>query len=355
LPAFPGAAGDSGATGPRAVLRLARHGQAPCRHTRKRARRPLSGPAVGTIGDAALPAPNSPIIIVGQTPAQLAHATHAKQITNISTTPPSSCDGPDCAVGAGVNARGIDLILSVVTAAMLFPVLIFIATATRLSAARREQRFAAMRLVGATPSQVAVISTVESSLAAAVGAAAGFGVFFALRPALAPIPFTGEPFFIGDLSLNLLDVVLVAVGVPLGAAVAARLALRRVSISPLGVSRSVTPAPPRAWRLIPLLFGLGQLAYFVAAGRPASTGGQILAFLPGFLLAVIGLVIAGPWVTMQGSRFLARRAHRPGALIAARRLADNPQAGFRAVSGLVLAGPVRHHRRNRRDQHNHRL
>ena len=295
------------------------------------------GRQIGTIGDAALPAPNSLIMIIGHTPAQLAHAPDARQITSISTTSPSSCNGPDCAIGAGVNARGIDLVLSVVTVALLFPVLIFIATATRLSAARREQRFAAMRLVGATPRQVAVISTVESSLAAAVGTALGFGVFFVLRPALAPIPFTGEPFFISDLSLNLLDVVLVAVGVPLGAAVAARLALRRVTTSPLGVTRSVTPAPPRAWRLIPLLLGLGQLAYFVAAGRPASTGGQILAFLPGFLLTVVGLVIAGPWVTMQSSRFLARRAHRPGALIAARRLSDNPQAGFRAISGLVLA------------------
>ena len=36
-------------------------------------------------------------------------------------------------------------------AALLFPVLIFVGAATRLSAARREQRFAAMRLVGATP------------------------------------------------------------------------------------------------------------------------------------------------------------------------------------------------------------
>ena len=31
------------------------------------------------------------------------------------------------------------------------------------------------------------------------------------------------------------------------------------------------------------------------------------------------------------------RAGRPGALIAARRLADDPRAAFRAVSGLVLA------------------
>ncbi len=51
---------------------------------------------------------------------------------------------------------------------------------------------------------------------------------------------------------------------------------------------------------------------------------------------IVGLVIAGPWLTMAGARFLARRASRPGALIAARRLADDPRAGFRAVSGLIL-------------------
>ena len=46
---------------------------------------------------------------------------------------------------------------------------------------------------------------------------------------------------------------------------------------------------------------------------------------------------AGPWLTLAGARLLARRTSRPGTLIAARRLADNPKAGFRAVSGLVLA------------------
>jgi cell division protein FtsX len=45
----------------------------------------------------------------------------------------------------------MDLVLAVVAAALLFPVLMFIGTATRLAATRREQRFAAMRLVGTTP------------------------------------------------------------------------------------------------------------------------------------------------------------------------------------------------------------
>jgi len=62
----------------------------------------------------------------------------------------------------------------------LFPVLTFISTATRLAAARREQRFAAMRLAGATPRQFSVISAVEASVAAVAGVTAGFGLFFLL-------------------------------------------------------------------------------------------------------------------------------------------------------------------------------
>jgi predicted lysophospholipase L1 biosynthesis ABC-type transport system permease subunit len=220
---------------------------------------------------------------------------------------------------------------------MLAPVLIFIATATRLSAARREQRFAAMRLVGATRKQVSLLAATESTAAAVLGVAAGFAIFFLLRAPVAGIPFLGEPFFPADMSLSLPDILVVAIGVPVAAAVAARLALRRVYISPLGVARRTTPKPPRAWRVVPLLAGLAELGFFVVHGTPASPTGELWALLPGFLLIIVGLVIAGPWLTMAAARVMARRTSHPGALIAARRLADDPRAAFRAVSGLVLA------------------
>ena len=216
--------------------------------------------------------------------------------------------------------------------------LVFISTATRLAAARREQRFAAIRLTGATPRQVSVISTVEASLSALAGVAAGFGLYLLLHPLLLAIPsFTGEPFAPGDLSLRLPDVLVVAIGVPVAAAVAARIAMRRVQISPLGVTRRVTPAAPRAWRVIPLLAGLAELAYFAGAGHPKSSNGQIEAYFLGFLLMMAGVVIAGPWLTMVGSRVLARRTSSPATLIAGRRLGDNPRAAFRSISGLILA------------------
>ena len=221
--------------------------------------------------------------------------------------------------------------------AILMPVLIFIATATRLSAARREERFAAMRLAGATRRQVSLIAAAESTVAAILGVAAGFGVFFLLRIPVAGIPLIGQPFFPAELTLSLPDILAVAIGVPLFAAVAARLALRRVQVSPLGVARRARPKPPLAWRMAPLLAGPAELGFWTIHGHPASTGGQVQAFASSFALILVGLFIAGPWLTLAAARAMARWTTRPGTLIAARRLADNPKAAFRAVSGLVLA------------------
>ena len=290
------------------------------------------GNRIGVIGRSALPSPDSLIVIVGHSADELSRVPGAARIGVIATLTPGNCG--DCI--AGFNADAMTLILSVTSAALLVPVLIFIGTATRLAAARREQRFAAMRLVGATPGQVSVVSAVESTVAAVAGTVAGFGVFFLLRIPLAGLPFTGEPFYPADLSLGAADILLVAVGVPVAAAVAARIALRRVRISPLGVNRRVTPRAPRAYRMIPLVAGIAELAYFVGR-RPETTNGQTQAYLTGILLMMVGLVIAGPWLTMIGARFLAHRSNRPATLIAARRLSDDPRAGFRAISGLVLA------------------
>ena len=214
------------------------------------------GRLAGTIGDAALSSPDSLVIIIGHSPAQLAGTPGSVRVTSIATMVPGRFDARVNPKGlnymppsAGIESVSIDLILSVVALAMLAPVLIFIATATRLSAARREQRFAAMRLVGATRRQVSLLAATESTAAAVLGVAAGFGIFFGLRAPVAGIPFLGEPFFPADMSLSLPDILAVALGVPVAAAVAARLALRRVHISPLGVARRTTPRPPSIrWR-----------------------------------------------------------------------------------------------------------
>ena len=99
----------------------------------------------------------------------------------------------------------------------------------------------------------------------------------------------------------------------------------------------MTPKPPRWWRVIPLAAGIAELGFFVVHGQPAAVSGQVEAFTSGFALLIIGLMTAGPWLTMAGARVLARRTSSPGGLIAARRLSDDPRGTFRSVSGLILA------------------
>jgi hypothetical protein len=316
------------------------------------------GHLAGVIGDAALPSPDSLVIVAGRIPAQLARTRNSVQVTSVAEAMPVGAAGPgfqtQC-LGSGCpplpNPKGLDyfpsdpgggansinLILAVVALAILTPVLIFIGTATRLSAARREERFAAMRLAGATRGQVSLIAAIESTAAAVLGTAIGFGLFFLLRVPVAGIPFIGQPFFPAELTLSLPDILLVATGVPLFAAVAARMALRRVNISPLGVGRRARRKPPGAWRVIPLLAGLAELGFWTIHGHPASESGQIQAFASSFLIILVGLFIAGPWLTMAAARAMARWTSRPATLLAARRIGDDPKAAFRAVSGLVLA------------------
>jgi hypothetical protein len=290
------------------------------------------GHEIGVLGATALPSPDSLLILIGRTPAEAAARPFATKVTGVLTTAPDRCD--NCYVG--LPSAAMNLVLGVVAAALLFPVLMFIGTATRLAATRREQRFAAMRLVGATSRQLSVISAVEAAAAAIAGTVLGFLLYAALHPALARVPFTGLRFFPADLSLTVTDVLVVAIGIPLGAMTASWLALRRVRISPLGVTRRVTPRPPSAWRLVPLAGGLAEMVFFLGR-RPDTSNGQLLAYLSGIFLIMVGLVVAGPWLTMLGARMLAARAGHAPMLIAGRRLADNPKVAFRAVSGLMLA------------------
>lgn len=105
-------------------------------------------------------------------------------------------------------------------------------------------------------------------------------------------------------------------------------------ISPLGVSRRATPKPPAFWRLTTLAIGIAVFAFGLSATTHNGIGAEAY---PGLIITMIGLVIAGPWLTAQAARLLGRLSRGSSGLLATRRLADNPRVAFRSVSGLVLA------------------
>jgi FtsX-like permease family len=281
------------------------------------------GTLAGTIGDAALTGPDELVIYVGYEPSVLAKVPGTRWVTAIGTAP-----GPEVFTPFFRYAFATGVL------AVLFPVLILISTATRLAAARREERFAALRLVGATPGDISVIASVDSVVSALLGAVAGAGLFLAIRPALAAATLTGTRYFAGTVTPTIWGYLGLLVAVPLASAIASLLALRRVRISPLGVTRRATPPPPSAWRLAPLAAGI---ALFIAGALATSSKGIGIAMYPGLLVTMIGLVIGGPWLTAALARLCARVLNGASPLLATRRLADDPKAAFRAVRGLVLA------------------
>ncbi|MEV4167567.1 FtsX-like permease family protein [Nonomuraea dietziae] len=281
------------------------------------------GARAGLIGRAALSGPDDLVVVVGQTPDGLAAMAGTVAVDAVAATPVADDTTALYEHGFGIAAIGL-----------IFPLLVLVGTATRLAAARLEARFAAIRLAGATARQISAIASVDAALGALLGTLAGIAVFQALRPALAGVAITGSRFFPDMVAPTALQYAAVIAGVPLAAAGAALWSLRRVRITPLGAAREVRASAPGWWRVLPLLAGLGLFAGPVFAG--GDDPNAVLVDV-GLALIMVGLVVAGPWLTMLAARLAARVTSGAATLLAAQRLAADPKSAFRSVNGIVLA------------------
>jgi len=281
------------------------------------------GRLAGTIGQAALTGANELVIYIGYPPAALNSVAGTQWVTSIYT-----------GAGQQVFSAYFKDAFYVGMLAVLLPMLVLISTATRLAADRREERFAALRLVGGTPADIRLIATVEAVVSSFAGAVLGTLIFLLARPLLAGSAFFGTPYFESDVTPTIGGYLAILVIVPVAASVAALASLRRVQISPLGVSRRAKPKPPTAWRLVTLVIGLGLYVYGLSTTTYKNIG---ITTYPGILITMIGLVIAGPWLTAQTATLFGRTARGSSGLLASRRLSDNPRSAFRSVTGLVLA------------------
>jgi hypothetical protein len=277
------------------------------------------GTQTGIIGDAALGSPDELVIVIGYTSRQLAVLPATTLVSAISTKPAVNSTADGYTYGFGLMAI-----------ALFVPLLTLIGLATRLAAARREERYAAMRLVGGTSRQISVIAGAEAVVGALLGTVAGLGLFLAVRPEVARVAITGARYFPGDADPTALGYAAVILAVPVISICGALLSSRRVRIDPLGIARRTRPSRLRPWQ--PAVLGLG-LVLFIARTK----NGDFTVVYLGLLMVMVGLVTCGPWLTLWSARLLAGRSEGPSALLAARRLADDPKQAFRAVSGLVLA------------------
>ena len=239
--------------------------------------------------------------------------------------------------GADTESIAYQAVAAIGAIGMLSPVLLFVQIATRLGAASRHETFSVLRLIGATPRQVALVAAAETFVVSAAGAIAGIVLAALLRPLAAMFPINGTAFFPGDLDTGLPLTLGVAAGIVVAATLVSALAIRFSGIGPLGASRSMAERPARWWRVLPLLLGLGMI--IAASPRLALVPGIAtgLLLLGGFAVVTVGIVAIGPWLTAWLGRVVAATANSAAGVIVANRIAQAPVATFRAVSGLVIA------------------
>lgn len=285
------------------------------------------GHVVGTLGEAGLRSPSELAVVVGTAPEvmQLRQATLVNALDVLPTLPTVSFV--------------ITLMVVIAAVGALAPVVVFVATATRLTAAGRERRLALLRLLGASPGQMQLIAVGESIVAMMPGALLGIALFIVARPLVATLQVDQADWFVDAIVPPVDLALLTLIGVPLLGVGAALLGLRTVRVSPLGAVRQQRPRPPSVLRLIPL--GVAT-AFFItsigmAQGFRGRTSTGIIWIGVGFFGLVIGLAIAGPWLTGMLGRVLGRLSRGPVGLLASRRLTDAPSGAFGAISGVVLA------------------
>ncbi len=231
------------------------------------------------------------------------------------------------------------LILCVFVLGLLLPVGLLIVTTTRLSAATREARLAAVRLAGATQTQVRVLAATESALASVVGSVVAWPLFLLGRIVVSRFTIFGYRWFPGDFAPPTVGIVVLVLGLPLFTLLATMLGMRRLIVSPVGVARRT-----RRHRLVPLwpaLLVIGLLGLAGSSAFPDSVL-QLPRPLPGALLAgSLTLVLAGiagtvPALGRAGANALARWGPTPSVLLGARRLESEPTSAGRVVAGVTV-------------------
>ena len=100
------------------------------------------GEFAGTIDDSALPGPDSLVVITGGEEAELRRGGNASLVSDFTSNP------------YGGSGASYTTVLIIGAIAVFFPVLLLISIVTGLGAAQRRERFATLRLIGASPRTV---------------------------------------------------------------------------------------------------------------------------------------------------------------------------------------------------------
>lgn len=237
---------------------------------------------------------------------------------------------------------GAYVLLAVIACAFLVaPILGLGGAAARLGARGRSQRLATLRLVGMTGTQVVGIAVLEALVQAAVGVVLGTVLYYVSLPAWQVVSFQATPITPSEMVVPWWVLAIAVAGMLLLAVLSTVMGLQKVRISPLGVTRNQNLGTLRVWRIaIFAVLVVGFLIYSKTMFEPGQM--ELIPFLVigGFIGAVVLSVnLIGPFI-LQYVALAMTRVGKTSTLLAARRVADDPKAAWRNVSGVALLGFV---------------
>lgn len=236
---------------------------------------------------------------------------------------------------------------------LTLPSLLLLDQSVRLGTAARERRLAALRLAGATPSEVRRLGGLEVGIPAFVGAVLGIGLYRVLRIVIGGVSYFDPPgsglVIVRTSTWGVFGVHLVPTSVAptwwqllltvaavtlLGVVVGSR-ASARVVVTPLGVTRQQTAPPPRPWGVLLLVAAALSVPVLVS-----SDFGSTLVGIVAVALAVLGIIGLAPWLAYRVGRYVEPRATSGPMLLAARRLVCDPRPTGRAAAAVGAIGLV---------------
>ncbi|MFI9169139.1 FtsX-like permease family protein [Streptomyces lincolnensis] len=300
-------------------------------------RHPVPGTPAGRLGRAALAHPGELVAVVGHKPTAAAVTAPREddpRRPGDTITPTRVADFTGKPVADGIG-EGYVALMKVATILVVVPLLVLGASSARLSVSRRDERLAALRLIGATPGRIAGMTAAEAALTGAAGALLGAAGYALLLPAAARVSVAGGSWYAADLWVGLPVLLAVLTGIIVMVIASALIGLRQVVVGPLGVARRSRPARMSAVRALVFVAVILGYAQFTADKKNDING--VLAF---FAVVFLALSVIGPWVVGVLGRIISARARRAATLLAGRRLLDDPKGAWRTVSGLALAGFV---------------
>ena len=219
---------------------------------------------------------------------------------------------------------------------MIVPTLSMGAAAARLGMSRRARDLAVLRLMGLGPAQTRVACLIETAVYAAIGVVCGTALYGALLPVWQLISFQGQRIGVHEMWVGPLVLLSEAVLMIVLAAASSMLAMRKVVITPLGVTRRTEGAKVSPLWLILMLVLV--IVWVIVAQMMMQLGMAIaMGLFFGFLGVIFALVnVVGAFSVSLLGNAMASLARTPQMLLAGRRIADDPKSVWRSFGAVAL-------------------